>query len=145
MCIDIRGGIPHSDYAKYCDDHNTLLFRWLKSLGIPFIVENPHGHMGLSEFVKGCIKYEITYGSYKDGKSYKPTDFFTNMPGLIWLPKVNKKFFHQVIKKLNVYLERCYMPIDLIEQIYDNVNRFIMNGNKTYTFKQLTLFDMEEV
>lgn len=140
-----KGGIPHSDYAKYCDLHNALLFNWLKSLRIPFIVENPHGFMCLSEFVKGCIKYELTYGSYKDGKSYKPTDFFSNMFGLIWLPKVNKKFFHQVIYKVNNYLDRCYMPYDLIVQIYDNVDRFLDNGNKTFTFKQLSLFDLEEV
>ncbi len=138
-----KGGCPKSEYANYCDVMNERFVNWLKSLHIPFIIENPLGHFQNMSFVNGLYRYDVDYMSY-GGTYLKPTCFFSNMVTLIFLePKfrVNKVFVS--LKYCSSYLARCYIPDKLIAAIYDNVVVFIKGRFSTISFTQLDLFSLE--
>lgn len=141
-----KGSIPKSYYAKYCDYNNTKFITWLRSLKIPFIVENPLGHFQKMDFIKGLFRYDVDYLSY-GGKFLKPTCFFSNMVSLCFKPakfRVNKIGISLQSVTSGDYLSRCYIPDLLIVAIYDNVKNFILSKNLLFSYVQLSIFDLFE-
>lgn len=139
-----KGGLPKTDYAKYCDYHNTKFIVWLKSLKIPFIIENPLGYFQNMEFVNGLYCYKVDYFSY-GSKYLKPTCFFSNMFTLKFKKfRSRKEKVGTSIENVSSsnYLERCYIPDLLIADIYDNVYKFVFSQESTFSFTQISIFDL---
>lgn len=120
----IKGGVPVSQYAKYCDRHNEELVHTLIELNIPFIIENPRAHLRNMPFMQSLFRCTIYYSQY--GTPYaKPTDLFSNRP--------IAQYFDTRPKTTGVHLDycasykdflgRCKMPealiVDIVKAIKD--------------------------
>ena len=119
------GGVPVSDYAKWCDKKNRELFARLKKLDIPFIIENPSAFMHLMDFTKDFYIKKIYYSGY-GGLTQKPTDFFSNRKELLEIFKVDKQPNKMVYDRIpsNKFLDRCKMPELLIQDIVLSVKKY---------------------
>ena len=114
-----KGSVAVSDYAKECDINNAQLFSRLRHLGIPFIAENPRGHMRHMPFVQGLARTTVYYSTYGDDFSPKPTDLFSNRPEILEVfntkrTKTAKRLDHI---SYSDFLGRCKMPPRLIDDI----------------------------
>lgn len=72
---------PNSEYAKYCDENNSKLMDFVRSLddNTLWFIENPRGFLRNMKFMHNLPRYTITYCQY--GFAYqKPTDIWTNHP-----------------------------------------------------------------
>lgn len=113
-----KGGIPVSDYAKQCDVNNEKLINLLLELNIPFIVENPRGHLRNKDFMKKLYRITVYYSTY--GSEYtKPTDLFSNNINTLQyfntIKTLGKKHL-DYCTKYNV-LNRSKIPSKLIDDI----------------------------
>lgn len=75
-----KGGAPKSEDAKKWDAFNTRFFKELAESGVPYIIENPRGHMKNMDFIKDNVPYiyTVNYCCFGD-KVRKPTNLFTNI------------------------------------------------------------------
>ncbi len=127
------GGVPKSEYAKYCDQMNEKLINKLIELDIPFIIENPRGHFRNMNFIKKVI-YQTTvyYSSY--GLPYaKPTDLFSNRPiEMYFNTKIKNTHVRldRVISNSSDFLGRCKMPALLIEDIIVAIKEILKNERR---------------
>lgn len=126
-----KGGIPVSNYAKECDRNNNELFTRLRMLNIPFIAENPRGHMRHMPFVQDLARTTVYYSTYDADFSPKPTDLFSNRPELLDVfnterTKTAKRLDHIGYSD---FLGRCKMPLRLIDDICKAVEIAIKGSN----------------
>lgn len=71
---------PKSDYAKECDNTNSVMLKLIRELNPTyFFIENPRGGMRKMNFMKDIPRYTVTYCQYGDTRM-KPTDIWTNHP-----------------------------------------------------------------
>ena len=114
-----KGSVAVSDYAKECDRNNNELFSRLRILDIPFIAENPRGHMRHMPFVQDLARTTVYYSTYGAEFSPKPTDLFSNRPEILKVfnterTKTTKRLDHI---SYSDFLGRCKMPPRLIDDI----------------------------
>ena len=120
------GGVPVSDYAKQCDENNARFVELLIKLDIPFIIENPRGHMRNMPFMQGLHRCTIYYSQY--GAEYsKPTDLFSSRPiSQFFDSKTNFTHKHlDYCKTYGDFLGRCKIPEALIADIVVAIKSFI--------------------
>ena len=141
-----KGGVPHSEYAKFSDKLNTNLWdNVLLPSGVPFIVENPRGHYRNMPFAKHCFTRTVFYSTY-GAEVQKPTDLFYNdfnLSNYIDFYKENFQHPRLLPKGTNLkrlrsgFLNRCKMPAGLLdalaEYVYDlYLQRFSCMCGDTY-------------
>lgn len=121
----LKGGLPVSEYAKYCDLHNSILFATLIKSGIPFIAENPLGHMRQMSFVKDLHIKTIYYSNF-GSRVCKPTDLFSNYFELLFPLDGSYKKGTISLDKIpwSNFLGRCDIPNDLILAIGSSIVSF---------------------
>ena len=128
--------MPITDYARYCDEHNRELIRFLKSFNGLYFIENPIGAMRKMTFMHGIPRYSVTFCQYGDFRQ-KPTDIWTNHPNPQFKPcckrgdpchetaKRGTKCGSQRLK--NAY-ERAIIPTALCEHIVKICNEYYNKG-----------------
>ena len=120
------GGVPVSDYAKQCDENNARFVELLIKLDIPFIIENPRGHLRNMPFMQPLFHCCVYYAQY--GAPYsKPTDFFSNSPisHLFDTRKKTTGLHLDYCKSYRDFLGRCKIPEALIADIVAAIKSFI--------------------
>lgn len=130
---------PKTDYAKYCDENNTKLMDFVRTLdnNTLFFIENPRGYMRKMPFMHHIPRYTVTYCQY--GFEYqKPTDIWTNHPNPNFKPPCKRnspchisaprgsknginglgiKGMRNICKNDRAY-QRSLIPYQLCEHIY---------------------------
>lgn len=122
------GGVPVSDYALECDNNNARFVRMLLELGIPFIIENPRGHLRNMPFMKGLYRCCVYYAQY--GAPYaKPTDLFSNRPieHLFDTRRKTTGIHLDYCKSYDDFLGRCKIPDRLIADIVKAIKELTDN------------------
>lgn len=119
---------PVSDYAKFCDEVDQHVLDLIRALKPRFwFIENPRGGMRKMVWMKGILRYTVTYCQYGD-KRMKPTDIWTNHPAPRFRPPCkNGDSCHERAPRgsrtgtqgLKGSKERSVIPAALCEHIVD--------------------------
>ena len=117
---------PVSDYAKFCDEVDKNVLRFIRELNPKFyFIENPRGGMRKMTWIKDLPRYTVTYCQYGDTRM-KPTDILTNNPNPKFKPMCKNGYpCHELAQRgsktgvqgLKGSKERSVIPAELCEHI----------------------------